>query len=167
MLISKGYQSTSIFSGEFKKAYFAFGRRWAKGSSVETHSVNENLTYIQPSIPPEAHFPRNNDHGGGGISHTVCNIFERFRRPIHDDTSTNSGVQYSQAPEERLSNTINQPTLDAFAATDVYIKHCDLRKDGASMQSLSQVDATRRSSPCSYYQFAKGIYDRLSLKLQA
>ena len=56
----------------------------------------------------------------------------------------------------------SQEKIGAFADTDVYIKHVDLKKDGASMMSLSQIEATRRDSPCSYYQFAKGMCDRLA-----
>ena len=160
MPISLAYQSTSIFSGNYKKAFFAFERRWNKKSTVEFPSAQQNLTYIQPSIPPEADSPGNNQQSGGGVSDTIRNLLERFTRPMHSHDSAGDGTVAECPPphsERCLPGNSNPPPLNAFAATDIYIKHCDLRKNGASMQSLSQLDATRRSSPCSYYQFAKGI----------
>ena len=145
------YQSTSIFSGNYKKAYFAFERRWTQTQSFESPSARQSLTFIQPTIPPEADQQTTNEQTG--VSETIRNIFERFRRPTYTQESNNTNATNETLPS--LNENGNQRQLNAFADTDVYIKHCDLRKDGASMQSLSQVEATRRSSPCSYYQFSK------------
>ena len=124
------YQWTSIFSGDYKKAYFAFERRWTKTNSLESPSPGQSLIFIQPTIPPEADQQMTNEQTG--VSETIRNIFERFRRPTNTQESNNTNTTTETLPT--LNKNGNQPQLHAFADTDVYIKHCDLRKDGASMQ---------------------------------
>ena len=169
MSISQAYQSTSTFSGNYKKASFAFERRWSKdGSVTESMPTEQTMNYIQPSIPPEAppevspaaDLQENNDQSGGGVSDTIRNLLQRFRRPANSyDGSNTIRVEECSSPVEEQSPPVeeirNEPQFNDFAATDIYIKHCDLCKDGTSLNSLSQIDASRTSSPCSYYQFAK------------
>ena len=148
-----GYQSTSTFLGKYNKAYFAFERRFNDKLSVESTFPEQNITYIQPSIPPEASSIENSEQIGGGVSDTIRNILGRFRRPTnsHDTSNIDTVVNSSLSMEENR----NIQSLESFTEKDVYIKTCDLRKDGASINSLSQIEATRQSSPCSYFQFAK------------
>ena len=148
-----GFQNTSLFNGNYGKSYFGFERRWSKaGCTVE--SQQQQLPYVQPAIPPEADlFEMNED--AGVISNTIRNLIGRFRRTApQDHINLNQSNTMMEPPQPFLGNN-HQTEVEAFALNDIYIKHCDLRKDGASMQSLSQVDASRMSSPCSYYQFAK------------
>ena len=149
------FQSTSIFSGDYGKSYFGFERRWTKKTSL-THSSepHRTLTYMEPSIPPEAD-PYEINEETGMFSATVRNLIGRFRRatPQQDSTCHSTLIETSAQPHD-IANS-SQTDVQAFAATDIYIKHVDLRKDGASINSLSSIDASRVSSPCSYYQFAK------------
>ena len=130
-----GYQSTSTFLGKYNKAYFAFERRFNGKLSVESTFPEQNITYIQPSIPPEASSIENSEQIGGGVSDTIRNILGRFRRPTNShDTSNIDTVMNSSMEENR-----NIQSLESFTEKDVYIKTCDLRKDGASINPLSQI----------------------------
>ena len=96
----------------------------------------------------------------GGVSATIRNLFGRFRRTdSNSDLTSNTNI--AMEPLQSIDENI-QEDLQAFRNDDVYIKSVDLKMDGSSIMSLSQVEANRRSSPCSYYQFAKGTYNRLS-----
>ena len=150
-----GFQKTSLFNGNYGKAYFAFERRWTASSIVESQP-QQQLSFVQPAIPPEAD-PFEINEETGGISDTIRNLIGRFRRQAPQDHYTLSQSNVRMDPPQPFCDSNDQTKVDAFASTDIYIKHCDLRKDGASMQSLSQVDASRQSSPLSYWQFAKTL----------
>ena len=163
-----GYQTQSIFSGNYKKAYFAFERRFHKDGSLNHSEPSQSFSYIEPAIPPESPTvpPESNltqvHEEAGSVSATIRNLFGRFRRMDQNpDQTINDNENITIEPLPSTDQHI-QENIEAFRADDVYIKYVDLKKDGASMMSLSQVEANRQSSPCSYYQFAKGTYDRLS-----
>ena len=109
---------------------------------------------MEPSIPPEAD-PYDMNEETGIFSATVRSLIGRFRRaaPQQDSTCHSALIETSSQPQD-IANSC-QTNVHAFANTDIFIKHVDLRKDGASINSLSTIDASRVSSPCSYYQFAK------------
>ena len=117
------------------------------------------MAYIEPAIPPESNLIEANEEAGG-VSATIRNLLGRFRRTDSNSDPT-SNVNITMEPLPNLDQH-SQEDFKAFTANDVYVKYVDLKKDGASMMSLSQVEANRTSSPCSYYQFAKGTYDRLA-----
>lgn len=121
------------------------------------------MAYIEPAIPPETP-PETNlievNEEAGGVSATIRNLFGIFRRTDSNSDPT-SNINHTVEPLHS-SDQYSQQDFKVFKPDDVYIKNVDLKKDGSSMMSLSQVEANRRSSPCSYYQFAKGIYNRLA-----
>ena len=75
-------------------------------------------------------------------------LFSRNERCINQ-SDTNVQLAVVQNQPARTEN------VQAFAATDVFIKTVDLRRDGSSMQSLSCIEATRELSTASFFQFAK------------
>lgn len=147
----------------YNKAYFAFERRFHKDGVLDSTQPTQSLAYIEPAIPPESP-PESNlievNGEAGGISAAIRNLFGRFRRTdsISDPTSN---INITMEPLQSIDQ-YSQEDFKAFKPDDIYIKNVDLKKDGASMMSLSQVEANRRSSPLSYYQFAKGTYNRLA-----
>ena len=81
-----GYQTQSIFSGNYKKAYFAFERRFHKDGSLNHSEPSQSFSYIEPAIPPESPTvpPESNltqvHEEAGSVSATIRNLFGRFRR---------------------------------------------------------------------------------------
>ena len=146
-----GYQTTSIFSGMYKKAYFAFERRFHKDGSLNSTQPTQRLAYIEPAIPPE-YPPESNlidvNEQAGGVSATIRNLFGRFRRTeSNSDPTSNTNIAIE--PLQSIDQD-SQEDLQAFRNDDVYIKNVDLKMDGSSIMSLSQVEANRRSSPCTH-----------------
>ena len=115
------------------------------------------MAYVHPQIPPEADNSEVNEQNGG-MGDTILNFFGRFRRSSpHTEQPTSVEISHQFEHQNMVPQNANENGLQAFKADDVFIRHCDLRKNGASMQSLSVVDSDVRSSPCSYYQFAKTL----------
>ena len=109
-----GYQTTSIFSGMYKKAYFAFERRFHKDGSLVSTQPTQRLAYIEPAIPPESP-PESNlidvNEQAGGVSATIRNLFGRFRRTDSNSdltSNTNIAMEPLQSIDE-TSKRISRP----------------------------------------------------------
>ena len=126
-----GYQTTSIFSGMYKKAYFAFERPFHKDGSLNSTQPTQptqSLAYIEPAIPPESP-PESNlidvNEQAGGVSATIRNLFGRFRRTdSNSDPTINTNI--AMEPLQSIDQNI-QEDIQAFRNDDVYIKNVDLK----------------------------------------